>query len=167
MECLRLTTAYLNTKLEGGGDGETSIRKGKVFELAWPDPVGPNPAATKAMLKAEYRTRANRLEKLRINLSMAYGLVLGQCTDYLRSLLEGQEKWEATSNEPDMLGLLKSIKYLSHKYNKDTDYHHVSYHALPRPYMLFRKGDYSNLEYKQWFKENIEVLEAYNGGILF
>ena len=33
--------------------------------------------------------------------------------------------------------------------------------------MLFRKGDYSNLEYKQLFKDQIEVLEAYNGGILF
>ena len=33
--------------------------------------------------------------------------------------------------------------------------------------MLFRKRDYSNSEYKQWFKEQIEVLEAYNGGVLF
>ena len=53
-ECIRLTTAYLGTKLEGGGDIETSIRNGKVFEPAWPDPVGPNPASMKAMLQAEY-----------------------------------------------------------------------------------------------------------------
>ena len=33
--------------------------------------------------------------------------------------------------------------------------------------MLFRKGDYSNSEYKQIFKEHIEVLETYNGGVLF
>ena len=33
--------------------------------------------------------------------------------------------------------------------------------------MIFQKGDYSNLEYKQRFKEKIEVLEAYNGGVLF
>ena len=87
MECIRLTTAYLNTKLEGGGDVETSIRNRKVFEPAWPDPVGPNAATTKAMLQAEYGTRAKRLEKLLINLHMAYGLVLGQCTDYLRPRL--------------------------------------------------------------------------------
>ena len=31
-ECIRLTTAYLSTKIEGGGDVETSIRNGKVFE---------------------------------------------------------------------------------------------------------------------------------------
>ena len=81
--CVRLTTAYLRTKLEGDGDVETSIRNRKVFEPPWPDLVGPKPAATKAMLQAEYRTRAKRVEKLRINLSMAYGLVLGRCTDYL------------------------------------------------------------------------------------
>ena len=107
-----MMTAYLSTKLEGGGDVKTSIRKGKAFEPAWPDLVGPNPAATKAMLQAEYGTRANRLENIRINLSMAYGLVLGKCTDYLRLRIKGQDKWEATSNERDLIGILKSIKFL-------------------------------------------------------
>ena len=50
-ECLRLTTAYLRTKLKGGGNIETSIRNGKVFDPAWLDPVVLNPAATKAMLQ--------------------------------------------------------------------------------------------------------------------
>ena len=30
--------------------------------------------------------------------------------------------------------------------------------------MLFHQGDYSNLEYKQHFEEQIEVLESYNRG---
>ena len=33
--------------------------------------------------------------------------------------------------------------------------------------MLFRQGDYINSEYKKRFKEKIEVLEAYTGGVLF
>ena len=33
--------------------------------------------------------------------------------------------------------------------------------------MLFRQGDYSNLENKQSFKDQIEVLEAYTRGLLF
>ena len=78
LECLRLTTAYMSTKIEGGGDVKMLIRNGKVFEPAWPEPVGPNPAATKAMLQAEYGTRAKRVEKLCINLRTEYGLVLGQ-----------------------------------------------------------------------------------------
>ena len=49
-----MTTAYLSTKLEGGGGGdvETSIRNRKFIDLAWPDPVRPNPASTKSMLQA-------------------------------------------------------------------------------------------------------------------
>ena len=78
LECIRLTTAYLITKLEGGGDVKPSIWNGKVFDPAWPEPVGPNPAPTEAMLQAEYGTREKRVEKLHINLSTAYGLVLGQ-----------------------------------------------------------------------------------------
>ena len=83
LEFVRLTTAYISTKLESGGDVETLIRNGKVFEPTWPDPIGPNPAATKAMLQAEYRTIAKSVENMCINLSTVYGLVLRQCTDYL------------------------------------------------------------------------------------
>ena len=120
--------------------------------------------STKAMLQAEYGTRAKRVEKLSINLITAYGLVLGKCKDYLRSRLKGQEKWETTSNKRDLLGIIKSVKSLSHKYKEDTLYHHVAYHTLLCRFMLFRKGDYSNSEYKRRFKEQIEELEAYNGG---
>ena len=72
------------------------------------------------MLQAEYRTRSNRVEKLRINLSTAYVLVLGHCTYYMRSCLEGQEKWETTLNERDLIGPLKIVKSLLHKYDEDT-----------------------------------------------
>ena len=88
-----MTTAYLITKLEGSGDVKTLIWNRKVFEPVWIYPVGPNPAATKAMLQAEYGTTAKRVEKVRINLSTAYGLVIGQCTNYLRSRIEEQVKW--------------------------------------------------------------------------
>ena len=98
MEGLRLTITYISTKLEGGGDVKTSIRNGKVFGPAWPVLVGPDPESTKAMLQAEYGTRSKGVEKIRINLSMEYVLVIGKCTDYLRLCLEGQEKWETMSN---------------------------------------------------------------------
>ena len=115
----------------------------------------------------EYGTGVKRVEKLRINLSTAYSLVLRQCIDYLQSLLKGQERREQTSNERDLQELIKSIKSLSHKYNEDMEYHHVAYHTLLCHFMFFRQGDYSNSEYKQRFKDQIEVLEAYNGGVLF
>ena len=60
-ECLKLTTAYLSTKLEGGGDVKTLIRSRKVIELEWSDPVRTYPAATKALLQAEYGTRSKRV----------------------------------------------------------------------------------------------------------
>ena len=66
--------------------------------------------------------------------------------------------------ERDLLELIKSIKYLLHKYDEDTEYCHIAYHTLLCGFRLFRQGEYINLEYKQRFKEQIEVLEAYNGG---
>ena len=93
LECLILTTAYLSTKLEVSGDIEMLIQNGKVFDPEWPDPVGPNTSAMKAMLQAEYGKRDKRVENIRINLSTAYILVIRQCMDYLWSRLKGQEKW--------------------------------------------------------------------------
>ena len=84
--------------------------------------------------------------------------MLRQCTDYLWSRLEGQERWEHTSNEQNLLELINTIKSLSHIYDEDTEYHHVAYFTLFCQFMLFWKGDYSNLEYKQIFKEQIEVM---------
>ena len=83
---------------------------------------------------------------------MAYGLVIGQCNNYLRSRFKGQEKWETTLNEWDLLGILQSMKSLLHKYDEDTEYHLVAYHTLICRFMLFRQGEYSNSEYKQRFK---------------
>ena len=77
-ECLQLTNTYLSTKLKVVGNVETQIRSRKVFGPVWPDPVKHNPVATKAMLQAEYGTREKRAEKLRINLSISYVLVLGK-----------------------------------------------------------------------------------------
>ena len=78
-----MTSAYLITKIDGGGDVKTPNRNGKVFEPSWTEPVGPTPEATKAMLQAEYGMRAKKVEKLQINLITEYGLVLIQCTNYL------------------------------------------------------------------------------------
>ena len=54
-----------------------------------------------------------------------------------------------------------------HKHNEDIEYDHVAYQMLLRQFMLFRQGEYINSEYKQWFKEQMEVLEAHNRGFLF
>ena len=61
-----------------------------------------------------------------------YVLVLGQLIDYLRSRLEARDEWEVTSNERYLLALNKSIMLLLHKYDEDTEYHHIAYHTLLR-----------------------------------
>ena len=126
------------------------IRNGKVFEPEWPDPVGPKPEVPNAMIQADYGTWAKRVDKLRINLITAYVLVLVQCTDYLRSQIEVQEKWDINSNDPDLLKLLKGVKALSRKYDEDTENHHVAYHTLLRCFMIFCQGDSINSEYKNY-----------------
>ena len=93
------------------------------------------------------------MEKLRINLSTSYSLVLGQCTNYLRSWLNIKDNRERTYNERDLLKLLKGVKSLSQKHDEGTEYRHVVYHTLLCHFMLFFQRYSINLEYKQRFKE--------------
>ena len=90
----------------------------------------------KSTLQAEYGTRDEKVEKLRVNLNTSYGLVLRQCTKYLRSKLEIQEKWETISNERNILALVSSVKSLIHKFAKETVFNHVAYHTLVRLHWL-------------------------------
>ena len=64
-----------------------SIQNGKVFKPAWPEPTRPTPVSTNAMLQAKYGTRSNRVDKICINMSTSYRLVIGKCTDYLWSCI--------------------------------------------------------------------------------
>ena len=65
-----------------------------------------------------------------MNLSTANIQVIRQCTDYLKSRRESREKWEKTSNERNLLNVLKRVKSSSQEYNEDTEYLHVVYHTI-------------------------------------
>ena len=54
--------------------------------------------------------RTNRVEKIRVNLSTIYELMMGQCTGYLGSRLENQNKWETMSYNSDILAIIGSKK---------------------------------------------------------
>ena len=101
------------------------------------EPHQTKPGIKKEMLQPNYRTHTKRLEKLRVKLSTAYGMVPRQCTDYLRLKLEIQENWETMPNKRELLTLVRRIKYLAHNYDKDAEFHNVAYHTFLRRFMFF------------------------------
>ena len=70
-------------------------------------------------------------------------------------------------NEHNLLAIISSIKSLAHKYDKETEFHHVAYHKLVLRFILFWKGYSSNAEYKWRFREQLEFIETYNRGTPF
>ena len=49
--------------------------------------------------------------------------------------------------------IISSVKSLTHKYNEETEFQHVAYQPLVHRFMLFWKGESSNVEYKRRFQE--------------
>jgi hypothetical protein len=62
---------------------------------------------------AEY---IKREKKLKENCQMAYSLVTGQCTEYMRAKLEVVIGYSAMDNSFDLIGIIKTIKGLSFQF---------------------------------------------------
>lgn len=65
-----------------------------------------------SIMNEEVKEYAMRKRKFRKNKCHAYTLVFGQCSEALKSKLQGVENWNKITTDGDLVGLLKAIKVL-------------------------------------------------------
>ena len=71
------------------------------------------------------------------NIQKGYSLVLGQCTELLKSKLEPTSNWDTISTEFDLLGLIASIKSVIFKF-EDQRYLPLLLHYAKMNFYSFR-----------------------------
>ena len=92
-----------------------------------------------------------RVEKLEGNMERAFTVILGQATPYLRAKLEALITWDAMRKAHDLMGLLKELKTLSHRFDESTSNHNVKYLLLLQRFYAFHQNELTLDEYwKQW-----------------
>jgi hypothetical protein len=167
-ENLRHVAEHMATTCTNGGDIQFTIEEGEKKDVPAPQAYTSGDDAMKAMvLSKRVSAWVFRVEKLEGNMERAFTVILGQSTPYLRAKLEALVTWDAMRKGHDLMGLLKELKTLSHRFDESTSNHNVEYHLLLQRFYAFRQNELTLDEYwKQW-NAWIAVLENYNGGEKF
>ena len=94
------------------------------------------------------------------NIQKGYSLVLGQCTELLKSKLKTTSNWDTISTDFDFIGLIASIKSVIFKF-EDQRYLPLSLHYAKTKFYSFRKHHLSNTEYLEKFTNLVDMAESF------
>lgn len=113
--------------------------------------------------KEEIKSYRKDLKTRRKNKAKAFALILGQCSDMLRSKLEGHDDWETANAGDDPIELLKIIKHcMVHK----TTTRHKGYSLIEAEGNLgrFRQGEKMTVEdYRERLVSLIDIYRDVGG----
>jgi hypothetical protein len=110
----------------------------------------------------EYIKRENKLEE---NCRTAYSLVTGQCTEYMRAKLEAAPGFKGLKSKFNLIGLIKTIKGLSFKFEGQQSKTRSLTLAHKRFQYLIQARDTTNAGLVETFITSVSVLEQYGGTI--
>ena len=167
---VREVATYVNKEYKHGDD----IRY-VITELAEPNldsykPPAPTPVdeqgnfdmTEEAIWKEEIKAFVQRRNMLRRNMTTAYALVWGQCSDALQAELETNKTFSATKASSNVIALLKAIRGVSHNFQAQKNPTH-SLHLSKRQLYMLNQGQDSTPDYYDRFKISVDVLEAMDG----
>jgi hypothetical protein len=108
---------YVGREYPYGGDIRWTIQNLKLFKEEEPSELA---ASSSVLKKRMWEKRVDELikreNKLKENCQMAYSLVIGQCTAYMRAKLEAVVGYRGMESRSDLIGLIKTIKGLSFQF---------------------------------------------------
>ena len=95
------------------------------------------------------------------NVQECYSLLLGQCTDLLKSKLEQSHEWHAAPTTYDVLVLIMIIRTITLKFDEQK-YLPLALHQAKANFYNIRQGSLSNAEYIEKFNNIFDIATAYN-----
>ena len=112
---------YVGTEYRNGGDIRSTIEQNVRFTIPMPlAPSGTNDESEKMILTKKVDAYVKRDSILDENIQKVYSLMLGQCTELLKSKLKTTTDWTKVSTEFDLLGLMKTIRSVIFKFDLQT-----------------------------------------------
>ena len=96
------------------------------------------------------------------NVHKSYSLVLGKCTDLLKSKLKQSNEWNADSTIYDVMILIRIIGTITFKFDEQK-YFLLALHQSKANFYNIRQGSLSNAEYLEKFNNVVDIAAAYNG----
>lgn len=93
--------------------------------------------------QAEMKIYADRQKVVVNNLTVLWGIVIGQCTPMLQEELRAEEDYDIKSSEYDSIWLLKTLQRVTAGINKTTNVYYSLLHALEEFYTIKQRENES------------------------
>ena len=90
------------------------------------------------------------------NIQKSYSLMLGQCTELLKSKPKTTTDWMTVLTDFDLLGLMKTIRSVIFKF-EDQRYLPLSLHCAKSNFYYFCQNNLSNPEYLEKFTNLVDM----------
>ena len=121
----------------------------------------PMPLLESRIINKEIDIYMKRRSTLDENVQNSYPLVLGQCTDLLKSKLKQSNKWHVASKKYDVLILIRIIRTITFKFDEQK-YLPLALHQEKANFYNIRQGSLSNAEYLEKFNNVVDIATTYN-----
>ena len=146
---LKRIEEYVGTNYKQPGDIRSTIEKEVKYLIPKSEDIDMTTASEveKAIFKEEIKAYVHRKQLLEENMKKGYSLVLGQCTDLMKTKLESSKKWEAMSTDYDLLALIDEIRKIIFKF-KEQQYPPAAEYTAKKNFYTFSQGNLSNTEYQ-------------------
>ena len=154
---------HIGTNYHNGGDICSTIEQGRRFNI--PKPISPsttNDEVDKMILTKKVNSYVRRDSILDENIQKGYSLVLGQCTELLKSKLKTTSNWDTISTDFDLLGLIASIKSVLFKF-EDHRYLPLSLHYANMNFFSFRQHNLIITQQLEKFTNLVDMAEYFEG----
>ena len=154
---------HIGTNYHNGGNICSTIEQGRRFNITKPiAPSTTNNEADKMILTKKVNSYVRRDIILDENTQKGYSLMLGQCTELLKSKLKTTSNWDIISTGFYLLGLTKSIKSVIFKF-EDQRYLPLSLQYAKTNFYSFRQHHIGNTEYLEKFTNLVDMAESFEG----
>ena len=115
------------------------------------------------MQEQRYKMYISREMQLEDNLSKAYSLVWGQCTNALQSVIKGLDDYDEKLDDYDVIWLLTSLKKITSGVDIKANVRVTLFEAIQTLFSM-RQGQFeSNDSYLERFNSNVKTLEMAQG----
>ena len=116
------------------------------------DPTDPHDQVAFEKWKRAYATYERQYEERRKLAGRVFSLVIGQCTQGMRDVLEASQSWSSINDSDDVIELLKLIKIST--YNQTTRKKDVlAMIQAEERFVKFKQGNLSNAQFLEKFKD--------------
>ncbi len=154
---------HVGAEYKQGGDIRSTIENEQKFAIPMPtDPGDQASNLQKMIFKGEVDAYIKRKGQLDENIQKAYSLMLGQCTELLKSKLKQAGNWATVSAAMDVLGLMTLIKGIVYKF-EDQKYLPLAIHQAKANFYSFRQGTLTNAEYLDKFNNLVDIATSFEG----